>query len=125
MKSKNIIIGLFLLSLFILPMVSAKQLIPLKEGWNEISFNHDVAWEDLKFTDGEIILNITDAGSAGWVQTNLRYWGYDEDLEQYDFLYINAHGLAGKSYISAKEKVEIYSNIDDKIYILKPKKLKI
>lgn len=122
MKSKNIIIGMLILSLFILPIVSAKQTISLEEGWNEISFKHDVAWEDLKFTDGEIILSIVDASNATnqWVSATLQYWNTANN--RFDFISSLNIGRY-KNTISAKEKVFVYSN-QEGISILQPKKHK-
>jgi len=73
-------------------------------------------WSKLRFWNGSEELNITAAGNAtyGWVQTTLRYWGYDSINEEWTFRNIMANpGLTGKTTISSLEGIFVYSNVDN------------
>jgi len=73
-------------------------------------------WIDLRFSNGTDELGIVEAGGAGWVTTTLQYWGPDA-FGDYQFRYIDAAGLSGKSTLSPLEGFFIRS-YSDNIYLL-------
>ena len=127
MNRKDIImVSLILGMLLIAPMISASSSSSeLVKGWNIVEFNQDIDWVDLKFTDGVEVLSITDAGNAGWISSTLKYWGYWKLFEVYTFRFIDASGSFGKSFVSAKEQVLVYSYQDGiSIVVDKPNNVK-
>lgn len=76
--------------------------------------NESYIWSKLRFSNGTSELNVTQAGSKGWIQTSMRYWGKHPIKGTYEFLYISGtSGLLTKTNMSSWEGVFVYSNQDN------------
>lgn len=133
MKNKtNIILVSLILSVMILsPMINARSSpsSELVKGWNIVEFSEDVAWIDLRLSDGTIELSIHDAirEPYGWLQGGLMYWGEDKWFSGfYYYHYIDESGSSGKTSVSANEQVLAYAYQDGiSIVVDKPNMVKL
>ncbi len=130
MKNKNIIMVSLIFGIMLLsPMISAtlnSEHIELSKGWNIVEFKEDIDWIGLRFSDGTEELSISEAGDAGWISSTLQYWGYWNLFGVYTFRFIDVDGDWGKTFISGKEQVLVYSNQDRiSIVVDKPNKVKV